>query len=195
MFSRKQGSLQGATTGALVSTAGPLAANASPSGVTLAGKGPNGERAVLVGKGTRVSGEIGDCDVVEIQGVFEGDVVSASVVVREGGSFKGQMQTEHLEVHGTIEGAIEVRGLLDIRSTGCVTAEVSYGQLSVATGGKLAGNIQEKKIVQLEGQSVPAKAELIGSGGGAHPGLNGSAHPEMNGGPYPPSNRPWSAAS
>lgn len=100
------------------------------------------EGLVLIGKGTRVRGEISDCDLVEVQGVFEGTVVTKHVVMREGGGFNGSLETDNAEVHGIAQGTIVVRDLLDVRSTGKVTAELAYGRLSVATGGFIAGNVR-----------------------------------------------------
>lgn len=100
------------------------------------------EGFVLIGKGTKIGGEIIDSTILDIQGEFEGDVEANSVIVREGASFKGSMQTQFVEVYGLIEGTLIAEELLDIRPTGLVNAEVRYGELSVATGACLTGSIQ-----------------------------------------------------
>ncbi len=103
------------------------------------------EGVVLIGKGTKIRGEIVDSSMLDIQGDFEGDVAANSVIVREGASFKGNMHTQHVEVHGLLEGTLITEELLDIRPTGCVNAEVRYGELSVATGACLTGSIQSQE--------------------------------------------------
>lgn len=114
------------------------------------------EGAVLIGTGAKVAGDISNSSSVEIQGTLEGNVITNSLIVREGGAFKGEMQTHHAEVHGVVEGTLNVQDLLDIRSTGRVSAEASYGKLAVSTGGSLAGNVQVKPPVILEAENGPA---------------------------------------
>ena len=97
---------------------------------------------VVIGGGTRIIGEISDCHMVEIQGVLEGKVVADSVVIRDGGGFQGTMQAGTAEIYGVVEGAIAVTGDLNVHSTGDVSAETTYGKLSVAAGGKIQGRFR-----------------------------------------------------
>ncbi len=128
------------------------AASATPTAAVRKSpfEGMKCEGAVLIGAGAKVAGDISNSSTVEIQGYLEGNVVTNSLIVREGGGFKGDMQTQHAEVHGAVEGTISVQDLLDIRSTGRVSAEASYGKLAVSAGGSLAGNVQVKPPVVLE---------------------------------------------
>lgn len=97
---------------------------------------------VVVGKGASIVGEITNCSQVEIAGALEGKVVAEAVIVRAGGCLKGRVCSERAEVHGTIEGQVQVEDHLDIRSTGDVSGELAYGKLSVASGGRLSGSIE-----------------------------------------------------
>jgi cytoskeletal protein CcmA (bactofilin family) len=103
---------------------------------------PASEAIVVVGKGATIVGEITNCSQVEIAGALEGKIVADTVIVREGGVLKGHVRAERAEVHGIIEGQIQVEDHLDIHSTGEVSGELSYGKLSVASGGRLAGSIE-----------------------------------------------------
>ena len=100
------------------------------------------EGLVVVGKGANIVGEISNCSQVEIEGALDGNVVAEAVIIRPGGQLKGRVHSQRAEVHGTIEGQVQVEELLDIRSTGQVSGELAYGKLSVASGGRLAGDIQ-----------------------------------------------------
>ena len=101
-----------------------------------------GEGIVVVGKGASIVGEISNCSQVEIAGALEGKVIASVVIVREGGCLKGQVCSDRAEVHGTIEGQLQVEDHLDIRATGDVSGELTYGKLSVASGGRLAGSVE-----------------------------------------------------
>lgn len=103
----------------------------------------DGDGMVLIGKGTTVVGEVGNCSKVEIQGHLEGSIVADRVIIREGGSIKGGMHAGHAEVCGVVDGEVLVEELLDVRSTGRVIGEIAYGKLAVEVGGDIAGNIRQ----------------------------------------------------
>mgnify|MGYP001815754094 CR=1 FL=1 len=120
---------------------------ASPPLSALDGESPHLENprdnaVVVIGRGAKIKGQIVDSARVDIQGDFEGEVASISVVVRQGASFIGQMVTRQLQVHGSVEGSLVAEELVDIQPTGRVNAEVSYGELSVAFGASLSGSIR-----------------------------------------------------
>jgi len=115
----------------------------SPAGTqALQNVKSTGDGLVVVGRGASIVGEITNCSQVEIAGSLEGKVVAEVVVIRAGGCLKGQVCSERAEVHGTIEGQVQVEDHLDIRSTGQVSGELTYGKLSVASGGRLEGTIE-----------------------------------------------------
>jgi len=109
-----------------------------------------GDGLVVIGKGAKIIGEITNCSQVEIAGALEGNVVAEAVIIRAGGRLKGTVYSERAEVHGTLEGQIQVQDHLDIRSTGHVSGELAYGTLSIEPGGRLAGNIQLCSDLQKE---------------------------------------------
>ena len=110
-----------------------------------------GDGVVLIGKGTRILGDISDCTMIEIQGTLEGTVCADTVVIREGGGFRGTMQTDKAEVHGVLEGTISVHELLDMRASGQVSGDITYGRLAVADGGNISGNLKLKRMVAEDG--------------------------------------------
>lgn len=100
------------------------------------------EGVVLIGRGTRIVGDVYDCSTLEIQGSVEGRVSAKSLIVREGGTVSGEIHADVAEVHGDIGGTIQVSGMLDVRSTGRVSGNVAYSRLSVAAGGHVFGDVK-----------------------------------------------------
>lgn len=96
---------------------------------------------VVIGKGTRVHGKIGDCRRLDVHGILEADVVADLLVVREGGGIKGTVQSDNAKIHGVFEGTLVVHDHLEIESTGNVTGDVSYRTLAIQAGARLRGNI------------------------------------------------------
>lgn len=130
------------------STSAPQTARAMPAMPAGAAKPKlsndsvaHGDGVVVIGKGTRVHGRIGDCRTLDVHGVLEGEVVTDLLIVRAGGGFKGNVQTDNAQVHGVFEGTLVVHEHLDIENTGHVTGDISYRSLSIQTGARLRGNI------------------------------------------------------
>jgi cytoskeletal protein CcmA (bactofilin family) len=89
-------------------------------------------------------GEITDCAKLEIQGEVEGTVIADSLIVRESGVVKGELQVTTAEIHGQVRGRLDVRDGLDVRGTGRVEGDLSYGRLAVAMGGHISGQISSE---------------------------------------------------
>ena len=114
---------------------------------------------VIVGRGTRITGEITDCFRLEIQGVVEGTIVADALVIHAGGSVTGRLQANHAEVHGNFNGQLQIAELLDVRSTGRVEGELAYGKLAVAMGGHISGNVTTPEATHLLVSSEPSPSE------------------------------------
>lgn len=141
MFNRKN-SKPAASSIALKSSSSEIIRAATEtvgSGDALAA--PNKEGVVVVGKGSRVSGAIGDCQVLDVYGVVEADVVTERLIVREGGGIRGNINADNAEISGVVEGALVAYEHLEINSTGEVWADVKYQTLAVAKGAVLKGSV------------------------------------------------------
>ena len=97
---------------------------------------------MVIQVGTTLQGDIRNCRFVEIRGVIEGDLVADRLLVHQGGRFFGTLRAGEAEIHGDLEGQVEVRGLLNIGHDGSVTGNVSYGQLAIEAGGNLVADVR-----------------------------------------------------
>jgi cytoskeletal protein CcmA (bactofilin family) len=102
----------------------------------------HGAGIVTIGEGTRVTGTIDECKLLDVQGVLEGEAVSEMIVVRNGGGVRGNVQTVNAEIHGVVDGSLSVHEHLEIKSTGDVSGEISYATLAIEKGAKFQGTIQ-----------------------------------------------------
>lgn len=101
------------------------------------------QRRLTVGRDISLSGEIGSCDVLVVEGTVEAKLRNGrSIEIADGGLFKGSVEIEEADIGGRFEGDIAVRGRLVVRSTGKITGSIKYGELSVEAGGRLVGDIQ-----------------------------------------------------
>ena len=140
MFTKKQPSGQSDAAASFETPVQRSVPPPSSNGIGIASANKS-DGVVIIGKGTRIVGEITDCSRVEIQGVVDGTIIADALIVREGGSVKGRLQARHAEIHGHFNGQLEIVELLDVRSTGRVEGELAYGRLAVAMGGHISGSV------------------------------------------------------
>ncbi len=102
------------------------------------------EGHVLIGEGVKIRGEIRECREIEIHGTVEGDLEAEVVIVHGNGVLTGNVKTDRAEVHGSIDGEISVKYLLSVKAQGSVAGKTEYGELSVETGGRVVGTLNEQ---------------------------------------------------
>lgn len=97
-------------------------------------------RKLLVGHGIHLSGKIGDCEHLVVQGHVEIDIDDCKhIEIAPGGTFKGSATVDEATIGGKFDGELNVTGMLRLRGTGVVTGTVHYGELIVEAGGQLKG--------------------------------------------------------
>lgn len=108
---------------------------------------------LYVGANIRLKGEISGCDMMRIEGKFEGTAQARQLVLCPGGSFVGIADFQDAEIEGTFEGTLNVRGRLYLRAKGRIRGTFSYGQLEIERGGEVEG-----RIIPFEAAEAVAKA-------------------------------------
>ena len=108
--------------------------------------------SLIIGEGATINGTIKENNEINIQGSVDGDVECKDLIVGKSGNLKGKIKTESLSVEGTVEGELNVKGLLKLMSSGSVSGKITYGSLQINEGGKLIGEIdyKDKNILQEE---------------------------------------------
>lgn len=124
----------------------------------------DGEGIVLIGKGTVITGDIGHCARVEIQGHLEGTLSADRVVIREGGSLNGELRAGHVVVQGQVHGSVSIEDLLDVRSSAVVSGDLRYGRLAVAAGANLTGQVLGPELGHYDQSSFTERARGIENG-------------------------------
>ena len=120
----------------------PVAAPAAAAPAPAAPAMPE-QRRLTVGRDISLTGEIGSCDVLVVEGTVEAKLREGRLVeIAESGLFRGSVDIEEADIAGRFEGDIAVRGRLTVRSTGKITGSIRFGELAVDAGGQLIGDIQ-----------------------------------------------------
>jgi cytoskeletal protein CcmA (bactofilin family) len=99
-------------------------------------------REAVIQEDTVIKGEIRNCRQIEIHGYVEGDLAAETVLIHESGKFYGTVRTDSAEIHGSLQGEVFVKHLINIRASGTVNGNVQYGQLAMEMGGNLSAQLR-----------------------------------------------------
>lgn len=86
--------------------------------------------------------ELRNCRQLEVFGYLEGDVAAKTVLVHPNGRLFGKVKSDNAEIHGTLQGDVVVKHLIDIRSSGNVSGNIRYGKLALEVGGNLTAEVK-----------------------------------------------------
>jgi cytoskeletal protein CcmA (bactofilin family) len=135
----------------------PSPAAPPPASATAAGEAPGSK--LFVGVNIKLKGvEITDCDVLVIEGHVEATVSSKVMQIAKPGTLKGTAVIDVAEVNGEFTGELTARSRLVVHSTGRVTGTVRYGQLIVAEGGEVSGDVKPMEASEKQPQHARAAA-------------------------------------
>ena len=99
----------------------------------------------IIEKSTKIVGEITSKADFRIDGCVEGKIVtSGKVVIGEEGSVIGRIDCSNSDIAGTIDGVIDVSGILSLKSSAKLKGEVLVGKLAVESGANVDANISMK---------------------------------------------------
>jgi cytoskeletal protein CcmA (bactofilin family) len=116
----------------------------------------------VVGRGIALSGEIRACDRLIVEGQVEATLSdSRSIEISASGVFKGKAQIEEAEISGRFDGELVVNHRLVIHATGRVVGNIRYGEIEIARGGIISGQIDV--IVTNSQAGEPAPEHPVGN--------------------------------
>ena len=117
------------------------AMNATTTQPAAAAATDDGPTDFVIGRGTRLKGEIEAAGDVIVEGTVEASIRAATMRIAAGGSVTGDVQAPNVEVRGRFEGTLNVRECLTVSGEGHVSGTVRYGELKVDRGARITGDI------------------------------------------------------
>lgn len=97
---------------------------------------------IIIREDTILKGQVRNCRQIEVFGYVEGDIAADRLLVHQGGRCFGSITSKQAEIHGTLQGDVVIKNLINIRSTGSVNGNVQYGQLALEVGGSLSAEVR-----------------------------------------------------
>jgi cytoskeletal protein CcmA (bactofilin family) len=111
---------------------------------------------LFVGVNIKLKGvEISDCDVLVIEGFVEASVHSKVMQIAKPGTLTGTALIDVAEIHGEFTGELTARSKLVVFGSGRVSGTIRYGQLIVAEGGEVSGDVKPMDVAAK--QSAPSR--------------------------------------
>ena len=99
---------------------------------------------LMIGEGVTIKGNIKAENEVNIQGVVEGDIECIKINVHQSGKIIGNVKAKTMSVEGYIEGEVNAKEILGVKSSGNINGKIYYGSIKIDDGGKIEGEINYK---------------------------------------------------
>ena len=104
----------------------------------LVGDNPN---KMVIGSGTSFRGSDINTDYIEIYGKVETSIHSKIIYVGTAAEIIGPITCDHIEIHGSVSGGIQVNGKATIKKTATVVGTLRYQVISVEEGASVYSDL------------------------------------------------------
>ena len=111
----------------------------------LVGDNPN---KMVIGSGTSFRGSDINTDYIEIYGKVETSIHSKIIYVGTAAEITGPITCEHIEIHGSVSGGIQVNGKATIKKSATVVGTLRYEVISVEEGASVYSDLHCTKADQ-----------------------------------------------
>jgi len=98
-------------------------------------------RVLVISADTSLKGQVRNAGRIEIYGYVEGEIAGEHLIVQPGGRCYGTVMAGSADIHGTLQGEVQVKQLITIRTGASVTGNVQYGRLAMEMGGNLSAEV------------------------------------------------------
>ena len=99
----------------------------------------------IIAASSKLEGSIETEGTLIVDGFVRGKIKCNSLEIIREGNVDAEVDAEEVSVAGNFEGKMLCNGKLTILSTGKVVGEISYGTLSIESGGLLDGTLSKFK--------------------------------------------------
>ena len=112
----------------------------------LGNKRKNPEIDTLVGRNTRVSGDIQFRGGFHVDGYIKGNVLAehdtqSVLSISENGTVEGTVSVPHVVLNGTVKGDVSARERVQLGATARVIGNVYYNLIEMAIGAEINGKL------------------------------------------------------
>ena len=102
----------------------------------------------LISETVSIEGTINSSGAIDVAGLIKGPVYSKEIIIRETGSITGSIEGDHIEIHGSVSGGIQVNGKATIKKSATVVGTLRYEVISVEEGASVYSDLHCTKADQ-----------------------------------------------
>lgn len=114
-----------------------------------------------IAEGSVLDGNLNSANGIRIDGTVKGSVrCEGKVVVGKTGVVEGEIFCQSADIEGTLKSSIEVKDILELKSTSNLHGEISTGKLSIEPGASFTGSCKMGGVVK--GISSEEKKDKLG---------------------------------
>ncbi|HLO90351.1 MAG TPA: polymer-forming cytoskeletal protein [Lentimicrobium sp.] len=96
--------------------------------------------ANLIQSGTLITGDIESNGNIRIDGTLKGTVIAGGkVILGSTGTVEGEINCINADIEGRVNGLINVKELLSLKSTAVVSGDIYISKLSIEPGARFTG--------------------------------------------------------
>jgi|TARA_B110000211_G_scaffold233481_1_gene299856 cytoskeletal protein CcmA (bactofilin family) len=97
----------------------------------------------LISETVSIEGTVNSSGAIDIAGLVKGPVFSKEIIIKETGSISGQVEADHVEIHGHLDGKISADNVV-IGTTGVVKGDIEFSNnLRTEAGADIEGYIKK----------------------------------------------------
>lgn len=136
----------------------------------------NGQTAMpsLISQFLSVTGDLASDGDVQVDGVVDGNVKTASLTIGESGSIKGAVSAENVRVAGTLDGQIRAR-TVTLTRTARVRGDIWHESLAIEAGAQFEGTCRRLDEAGARAEPLPSLGRSSEEGDGAYARSAGAA--------------------
>ena len=112
----------------------------------------------FVGINSNFKGDIDTKGTLRIDGTMDGNVTADWVILGEKASLKGNIAARGIIIGGKVEGNLKAKEIIEVKSKGQVSGDISTTKLSIVEGavfnGKAFMEKEESKIVEFQAKEM-----------------------------------------
>lgn len=130
----------------------------------------------LVGRHTKVQGDLKFTGGLHVEGCIEGNVIAEDedsiLILSEAGLIKGEVRVPNMVLNGSVEGDVHASNRVELATKSRVTGNVYYNLIEMAIGAEVNGSLVHRKggKPQLEFKNKEAAGAKASSEGGTPQG-------------------------
>ena len=122
----------------------------------------------LIGHSIEVDGDLSFSGGLHLDGKIKGNVTAENgsqsvLVVSEQGCITGDVSVPYAVINGTIKGNVYASEKLELSHKACITGNVHYSNLEMASGASVNGNMlhenKERRLLEHQGKAVQKSPE------------------------------------